>query len=348
MKLYVGLDLGLQKTAVCAVDEKGETIFRRTIVSEAETLLNCLSKYKDDIKLVGLEACPLSEWLHAALIGAGYKAFCLETRHTQRFLSTRPNKTDRTDAHGIATMMRVGHFKEVHVKSEESQLMRAMLTGRKRLVGAMLQIENTIRGLLRIRGLKIGKVHRNQYSTHVEMLCADHQDILAVIMPLLRVRNEMREQMRTLDLALGRAARNDSVCKKFLAIPGVGPLTSLAFKATIDDPRRFASSRTVPSHLGLTPRVYQSGEIDRSGHISKSGDKLLRYLLVEAATAMLLRSKKWCSIKSWGVRLAKRVGMSKAIVAVARKIAIVMHKIWLTGDDFRFGEASPPASASVA
>ena len=150
------------------------------------------------------------------------------------------------------------------------------------------------------------------------------------------------------DLALGRAARNDSVCKKFLAIPGVGPLTSLAFKATIDDPRRFASSRTVPSHLGLTPRVYQSGEIDRSGHISKSGDKLLRYLLVEAATAMLLRSKKWCSIKSWGVRLAKRVGMSKAIVAVARKIAIVMHKIWLTGDDFRFGEASPSVSASVA
>lgn len=176
----------------------------------------------------------------------------------------RPNKTDKTDAHGIATMMRVGHYKTVHVKSEESKLIRGLLVGRKRFMSAMLQIENTIRGLLRIRGLKIGKVHRNRYSDRVKSLCEKEPALYAVVKPLLRVRDEMRLQMKELDKTIERTTRNDTLCKRLMAIPGVGPLTSLAFKATIDDPNRFANSKTVPSHLGLTPRVYQSGELDRS------------------------------------------------------------------------------------
>lgn len=185
------------------------------------------------------------------------------------------------------------------------------------------------------------QVHRNRYSHRVIKLCESDPELLPSIMPLLSARDTLREQLRKLDVAVARRARNDPICTLFMAIPGVGPLTSLAFKATIDDPSRFAKSKSVPAHLGLKPKVYQSGEIDRSGRISKSGDRLLRYLLAEAATSMLLRSSKWCGLKAWGVKLAKRIGMSKAIIAVARKLAIIMHVMWMTGEEFRFGMAEP-------
>lgn len=346
MTLFVGLDISLNKTAVCIMDDTGKAVFEGNVLSDPDDLVRKLASWQDDIALIGLEACPLSEWIYGGLVRAGFDARCLETRHTQRFLSTRPNKTDRSDAHGIAAMMRLGHFKPVHVKSRASQLQRALLVGRRQFMAATLQIENTIRGLMRVQGLKLGKVHRNRYSERVVELCMQVPELLPAIEPLLAARDAMREQMAVLNRALERQAKTDEVCKRLMTIPGVGPLTSLAFKATIDDPRRFASSKSVPAHLGLTPRVYQSGEIDRSGHISKSGDKLMRYLLAEAAMAMLLRSSKWCSLKVWGVRLAKKIGMGKAVVAVARKLAIVMHRMWLTGEPFRFGkaEATPMTS----
>ncbi|MCG8503706.1 MAG: IS110 family transposase [Sphingomonadales bacterium] len=345
MTFFVGLDIALKKTAVCVVDNAGDIVFEGTTLSDPDDLIAKLERWRDDIALIGLEACPLSEWLHGSLAETGYDVRCLETRHTQRFLSTRPNKTDRSDAHGIASMMRLGHYKPVHVKSRQSQLRRALLIGRKQFMAATLQIENTIRGLMRVQGLKIGAVHRNRFSERVVELCTTVPGLAPAIEPLLAARDAMREQIAALNRSLEREARADELCRLFMTIPGVGPLTSLAFKATIDDPRRFRSSKTVPAHLGLTPRVYQSGEIDRSGHISKSGDKLMRYLLAEPASSMLSRPKKWCSLKAWGIRLAKRVGMGKAIVAVARKLAIVMHKMWLTSEPFRFGSAEANAKA---
>ncbi len=182
------------------------------------------------------------------------------------------------------------------------------------------------------------------FAERVIDLCRDTPDLWAAVEPLLRVRDEMRDQLRVLNNALERKSRADPVCKLFRTVPGVGPQTALAFKATIDDPARFKRSKLVAAHLGLTPRLYQSGEIDRSGHISKSGDKLLRYLLCEAATSLLLISKKWCTLKAWGIRLAKKSGMGKAIVAVARRLAIVLHRMWVTGEAFQF---SSPETASV-
>lgn len=337
MKLFIGLDLGVYKTAMCCIDGDGNTVMQATTPSDPESILGRISKLNGDIQLVGLEACPLSEWIYGALQDAGHPVFCLETRHTQRFLSTRPNKTDKNDAHGIASMMRIGHFKPVHVKSRNSQLLRALLVGRRQFMSAILQIENTIRSLMRSQGLKLGRVHRGKFSERVEELCETMPEMMQVVEPLLKARDEMRLQMRKLDNALERASRADQICKLFRTIPGVGPLTALAFKATIDDPARFKQSKLVAAHLGLTPRVYQSGEIDRAGRISKSGDKLMRYLLCEAATSMLLISRKWCSLKAWGIKIAKRSGMPKAIVAVARRIAIAMHRMWMTGESFRFG-----------
>lgn len=348
MKLYIGMDIGLAKTALCAIGANGETVFETVVASEPAVIISKLSKYRESIELIGLEACPLSEWLHRNLSEDGFQVFCLETRHTQRFLSTRPNKTDRTDAHGIANMMRLGHFKPVHVKSQAAQLTRALLTGRRQFMTSILQTENTIRSLLRIQGLKVGNIHRDRFSERVYELCEDIPQLLASIEPLLKARDTMRSQMLELNRAIEKQAKSDPICKLFMTIPGVGPLTSLAFKATIDDPLRFNSSKLVPAHLGLTPRVYQSGEIDRSGHITKSGDNLLRYHLVNAAASMLLISGKWCSLKSWGVRLAQKKGKGKAIVAVARKIAIVMHRMWLTGEPYRFGADTVRPETPVA
>ncbi|WP_425416332.1 IS110 family transposase [Oricola indica] len=192
---------------------------------------------------------------------AGFPVFCLETRHTQQLLSTRPNKTDRNDAHGIATMMRVGHFKPVHVKSRPSQFVRSSLIGRRQFMRAMLRIENTIRALLRTQGLKLGKIHRCQFSERVKELCNEEPMLLPAIEPRLAARDEIRTQMRKLNNALERAPRTHPICNLFQTIPGVGPLTALSFKATIDAPNRFKRSKLVPAHLELTPGVYAPGSI---------------------------------------------------------------------------------------
>lgn len=207
---------------MCIVEAGGTVVFEGTTLSEPAALAAKMGQWHADIMLVGIEACPLSEWIHTGLTEAGYEVRCLETRHAQRFLSSRPNKTDRNDAHGIATMMRLDHFKPVHVKSRPAQLLRALLIGRRQVVDSMLSIENTIRGLLRVQGLKIGKVHRNHYSGRVAELCESDPELLPAIMPLLNARDTLREQLRKLDVGVARRARNDPICKLFMAIPGVG------------------------------------------------------------------------------------------------------------------------------
>ena len=154
----------------------------------------------------------------------------------------------------------------------------------------------------------------------------------------------MRRQYVVLDRHLSQVARKDEVCRRLMTISGVGPIVSLAFKATIDDPTRFKNSKAVAAHLGLTPRVYQSGELDLSGHISKCGDRFMRHALYAAANSHLRISKKWSSLRAWGLKLGKRVGMKKACVAVARKLAIIMHRMWLNEEDFQYRRHTAPAA----
>jgi transposase len=199
--------------------------------------------------------------------------------------------------------------------------------------------------LLKVHGLKIGAVHRCTFAARVELLLVDAPELHVAIAPLLEARNVMRKQKVVLDRRLHQMARSDEVCKRLMTVPGVGPIISLAYKATIDDPSRFKSSKAVAAHIGLTPRVYQSGEIDRSGNISKCGDKLLRHALYEAANSHLRISKKNSVLKAWGVKLAKRVGNKKALVAVARKLAIIMHRMWVNGSTFQHSRADMKAAA---
>jgi transposase len=342
MALYVGLDVSLRMTSICVVEADGSSVWEGKAESEPVPLVKVLSPWRDKIALVGIEACPLSEWLYGALVESGFQIVCIETRHAQRFLSSRPNKTDRSDARGIAEMMRLGHYRSVHVKSKASQLLRTTLIARKKFVDHMLAIEDTIRGLMKVHGLKLGAVHRSRFAARVETLLADAPDLRMAIEPLLEARNMMRKHKALMDRQLSQMARKDDVCKRLMTVSGVGPLVSLSFKATIDDPNRFKDSKAVAAHLGLTPRVYQSGEIDRSGNISKCGDKLMRHALYEAANSHMRISKKWSTLRAWGVKLAKRIGSRKACVAVARKLAIIMHRMWVEETDFRFGK--PPVT----
>lgn len=345
MALYVGLDVSLKTVSICIVKEDGSLVWEGKCLSEPVPLMKALSRWRKKIKLVGIEACPLSEWLYGALVESGFETICIETRHAQRFLSSRPNKTDRSDARGIADMMRLGHYRPVHVKSKASQLLRTTLIARKKFVDHMLAIEDTIRGLLKVYGLKIGAVHRCTFAARVETLLADAPDLRTAIEPLLEARNMMRKKKALLDRHLAQVARKDEVCKRLMTVSGVGPIVSLSFKASVDDPHRFKNSKAVAAHFGLTPRVYQSGELDRSGNISKCGDKLMRHALYEAANSHLRISKKWSTLRAWRVKLAKRIGMKKACVAVARKLAVIMHRMWVEGTDFRFGQAPVAVAA---
>jgi transposase len=341
MALYVGRDVSLKTTSICIVEANGTLVWEGKAEREPAPMIKALSRWQTKIALVGIEACPLSEWLYGALVESGLHAVCIKTHHAQRFLSSRPNKTDRSDARGIADMMRLGHFRAVHVKSKESQLLRTTLIARRKFVDHMLAIEDTIRGLLRVHGLKVGLIHRVRFAPRVEALLADAPSLRVAIEPLLEAQNMMRRHKTLLDRRLSQMARKDDICKRLMTVSGVGPIVSLSFKATIDDPKRFKDSKAVAAHPGLTPRVYQSGEIDRSGNISKCGDKLMRHALYEAANSHLRISKKCSVARAWGMKLAKRIGAKEACVAVARKLAIVMHRMWLDGADFRFGQ--PPA-----
>lgn len=346
MKTFVGLDISLQKTAVCVENEDGTVAWQGKVDSDPGALIAALTGWKDSIGLVGMEACPLSEWIYAGLASAGFNVRCIETRHAQHFLSTRPNKTDKNDARGIADMMRLGHFKPVHVKSLAALHMKTLIVARKQMLSAILKLEGTIRGLLRVHGVKVGEVHRCRFRERIEELLKAAPQLALAIEPLLDASDLMRQRYRKFDNHLGRIARGDKTCLRLMTVPGVGPITALAFMATIDDPKRFVSSKTVGAHLGLTPRIYQSGEFDHAGHISKCGDRLMRYYLYEAATTFLLRSKHWSSLRAWGVRLAKRQGWKRARVAVARKLAIVMHRMWISGESFRFSKAPEVAPAT--
>jgi transposase len=348
MGVFIGLDVSLSKTAVCVVDRDGAVLWQGKVPSEPGPLIARLAEWSGKIDLAGIEACPLSEWLHRGLCEAGIPVVCIETRHAQRFLSSRPVKTDRNDARGLAEMMRLGHYRPVHVKSAAAQSMRTTLVARMQLVSGQLQIENTIRGLLRLYGLKIGAVHRNRFAARVAELLemAAMPELSAAIEPLLRVRESMRIERKAQDRTLAAQSRRDEVTRRFMTVPGVGPVTSLAFKATIDDFGRFDISKAVGAHLGLTPRVYQSGEVDRSGQISKCGDRMMRHLLYEAASALMTRTRKWSRLRAWGIAVAKRRGMKRATVAVARKLAVILHRMWVTGTEFEFG--CPPAATNAA
>lgn len=343
MKYFAGLDVSLEETAVCVVDETGEFVLETKVASEPRAIIDCLLGTDFPFGRIGLEACPLSQWLYEGLAAASLPVVCIEVRHLKAALSAMTNKTDRNDARGIAQVMRTGWFRAVHVKSTESHELKTLLTSRKLLVNKLLDIENQVRGSLKVFGLKLGKITRRQFEARVLELVEDRPTLLAIVQPLLRVRAVIREAYDSLHRMVLRAARQDTVCHRLMTVPGVGAVVALTYRAAVDVPSRFTKSKALGAHFGLVPRKHQSGEVDRTGRISKVGDEMVRTALYEAAGVMLSRVVRFSALKAWAMRVAKRRGMKKAKVALARKLAVILHRIWIDGTTFRWG--SEPAAA---
>jgi transposase len=255
------------------------------------------------------------------------------------------NKSDRHDARGIAQMMRVGLFKPVHVKTLASQEKRMLLTARKLVQRKMLDVDADLRGTLRNFGLKVGAVGQAGFEMRVRELVKGFPRLAAIVEPMLTIRRVMRQEFTRLHKMLLEVVRHDPVCRRLMTAPGVGAVVALTYRATLDQPQRFVHSRAVGAHVGLTPRRHQSGEIDYDGGISKSGDTMLRTMLYEAAQTLLTQSRHWSWLKAWGMRVAQRRGLRRAIIAVARRLAVILHRMWTDGTDFRWG--SEPAAAAA-
>jgi len=336
MDNFAGLDVSVKETSVCIVDDTGRIVREMKVASEPEALLAVLKNPAYRFKRIGLEAGPLSQWLFSAIAEASLPVICVETRHMRAALQAQINKTDRNDARGIAQMMRAGLYRPVHVKTLRSQKLRMLLTHRKLLQSKAIAIENDLRATLRNFGLKVGMVGTLKFEARIKELVEGLPDLATLVEPLLVVRRALREQIGILHRRLLAVVRDDEVCRRLMTIPGVGPVVALTYRASVDVPSRFRNSKAVGAVFGLTPSKYKSGEIDRTGAISRCGDEMMRVMLYEAAHTMLVRSVKWSWLKAWAMKIARHRGLKKAIVALARRLAVIMHRIWVDGTEFRW------------
>lgn len=336
MNCYAGIDVSLRSCAVCIVDGRGKVLFEQELPCEVEDITKCLNGFAHDIERVGFEAGTLSQHLYFGLTAANFDVVCMEARQVNAALSAMRNKTDKNDARGIAQVLRTGWFSPVHMKSREAHGQRALLSTRKALLKKTMDLANEVRGLLKIFGIRLPKTVKHGGFDDVVRPMIEMDDVLAhALVPLLDARLVLYQHYLELDRRVKRAATHDKVCMRMMTVPGVGPIAALSFKAAVDDPTRFKRSRTVAAHFGLTPRRYQSGEHDNPGRISKAGDRDVRATLYAAANALLMRTMAGSQIKSWGMRLMRTKGRRRAVVAVARKLAVLLHRLWIDGTEFR-------------
>ena len=335
MDYFAGLDVSVKDTSVCIVDDTGRITREVKVASEPDALLQVLRNPAYRFKRIGLEAGPLSQWLFSALAEADLPVICVETRHMRAVLKAQINKTDRNDARGIAQMMRVGLYRPVHVKTLRSQKLRMLLTHRKLLQSKAIAVENDLRATLRNFGLKVGMVGTAKFEARIKELVENVADLAVLVEPLLVVRRALREQIGVLHRSVLAIVRDDEVCRRLMTVPGVGPVVVLTYRATVDVPARFRRSKSVGAVFGLTCSRDQSGERDRPGAISRCGDEMMRAMLYEAAQSML-RSRKWSWLKAWAMQIARRRGIKRAIVALARRLAVIMHRIWVDSTEFRW------------
>jgi transposase len=346
MEHYAGIDVSLESASLCVVDATGRIMRETKVASEPEVLIGWFRGLEFAMERIGLEAGPLSQWLYAGMREAGLPIELLETRHVRDAFKAMPVKTDRKDARGIAQLMRLGWFRPVHGKSLPAQEVRALLAARKLLQSKNHDVEMSLRGLLRGFGLKVGPTTPRTFATRIRELVSGHTTLSTIAEALLAARGTLFEQWQKLEKRLRSLAREDGRVRLLMTAPGVGPIVALTYASAIDDPGRFRSSRAAGAHFGLTPKKYQSGETDVTGRISKIGDGGVRTALYEAANVILTRPVRGSTLKSWGMRLAARAGMRKAKVALARKLAVVLHRMLADSTTFLADKAAAAAAAA--
>ncbi len=338
MTYYAGLDVSLRTVNICIIDEQGELVAETKLASDVQDMVAYLDELELDLESVGLEAGTLTQYLTYGLQAAGFEVICMESRQVKGALSAMRNKTDKHDARGIAQILRSGWYNPVHVKSIESHHIRMLFSSRRAVLSKCVDLENEVRGLFKIFGLKLPpKLGHGAFDNAVRDIIETDAALSHALLPLLEARLALYWSFRELDNRTRKMANKDPVCQRLMTVPGVGFITALTFKAGVDDPSRFKKSRTVGAHFGLTPRRSQSGEIDFDGHISRAGDADVRCALYSAANAMLTRTTKWSSLKAWGMQIAKTRGHRRAVIAVARKLAVILHRMWIDDTQFRWG-----------
>ena len=340
MNYYCGIDVSLERSSVCVVDAKGRIVREAKVLSEPDALIAWFRSLDLPLARIGLEAGPLSQWLYAGLAKAGFAVELIETRHVRDAFKAMPVKTDRKDAHGIAQLMRLGWFRPVHCKSLPAQEVRAMLTARKLVQTKLHDVEMSLRGILRGFGLKVGHTTPRTFETRVRELVTGHPTLTEIAKALLATRAVLHKEFQGFERRVRGLARGDDRAQLLMSAPGVGVLVSLTYAAGIDNPGRFKKSRQVGAHFGMTPKRYQSGEKDITGRISKIGDCGVRTALYEAANVILTKPVKAGALKSWAMRLAARAGMKKAKVALARKLAVILHRMLVDGTPFDADKAA--------
>ena len=346
MSYYVGLDVSLKTTFICILNEKGKRSHEGEVDSTPEAISDFLKKTGLEIEHIGLESGSLTHYLKNGLLKMEYRVTVMESRKMAAILATIINKTDKNDARGIAEALRVGHFQECVHRSDDAVETRTLLHLRQTAIEERTHIITSLRGHLKVYGIKFSKKAGKTFRKVVEEAIKNLRPrVQRSIQCLLNILDTLNKEIKGLTKEVEEVASLDEDVKLLQTVDGVGPITALAFKAEIDDPKRFEDSKDAAAYIGLTPKQYSSGEVHRQGGISKKGSKRTRYLLVEAASALLTRCKKWSKLKAWGMKLQKKKGNRKAVVAVARKLAVMMHKMLMTKKPF---ERSPEKKEKVA
>lgn len=340
MKYYAGLDVSLKEISICVVDQDGEIAMRGSTPADAEGVAGWFRNRSLQPETIVHESGQLSIWLQRGMVKIGLPAICIDARKAHKSLSARLNKSDAADAEGLAQLARMNWFTPVHIRSEDADRLRSLIGARERLIRLRKDLEGHIRGMLKTFGIRItgvGQGKQRQGFRDQLAVAGETDPVLRIIADgFIAAHSTLCQAAADLERSVKAKAKSHPVAHRLMTIPGVGPIVSLSFVALIDDPSRFSKTSDVGAFLGLTPRRHQSGEMDWSGRVSKCGDAAMRGLLFEAASCVIRQVKRFCSLKSWAVRLAGRRGFRKAAVATARKIAVLMLTLWKSETEYQW------------
>ena len=339
MKYYIGLDVSMKKTFICVINELGKMIHEGSENTDPHLIIDYLSKLSLEEMVVGFESGALTPYLITGFKERAIDAVCMDARKLSPILALKVNKTDKNDARGIAEALRAGMYTRVHCKPEESITRAILLTSRRALIEQQTHLKNTVRGLLKGYGIRLGAISAKKFAAAVMKQIESFQEIVILsLKSLLDAFDKLVEEIGKIDKKMLEVASQDREVRRFMTVPGIGPVTALTYKTEIFDASRFKESRSVGAYLGMTPTQYASGETQKQGKTSKCGSKELRFLLVEAGIVILTRSKKWSRLKAWGLKIMRKKGLKKAAMAVGRKLAVIMHRMMLEEKDFIYGE----------
>lgn len=333
-KMFAGLDVADKTTAICVLNPTGEIVLEASAATEAAAIGDVLKPYRRMLGGIGHESGSKAMWLHKELAKKKWPVVCLDAMHTHAALAANRNKTDKNDARGIAEVLSRGIYTTAYVRSDASQNARTILTHRKAIIRKRIDLERLTAMNLKLIGGKLSKTDDGALMAVPQKRKRLESDVSLVFAGTLKIVEVLRAEGERLDKLVERLAKEDPICRRLMTVPGVGPVTAYAYRAAVDDPHRFTSSRNVAAHFGLTPRTFQSGEASYTGRISKRGDVEMRSLLYQAASSIINISKSPWRVRLWAKHLASTKGFKVGAVACARKLAVVMHKMWITERDF--------------